>query len=562
MADGLLKRIARAIRNEPRDDPRQHQQTVVTTPRAGGDISPYRTVNRDRALGHTVAPPGARQQWELYRAREESRDLALTSPIWGGYVHFARVQALGYEFSRLQFDRLTRADKTRLKEPIGWLRREWNIYQRLRGVGGTGQNVHQLAGSVLHHVDVDGDCFMLPRMANGRRVWDLHPGDALSESTFHIGLGEQGGNRQLGVEIDAHGKPLAYYFGEGGKLSALNWGYPNYSSSTKEVRVSAAMVEHVRDRSGEITAVRGWPRCTTSLDDIARLDEWYSALVRSATLRASIGLALEKETSFGSPADVGGGLAPGDIARQLGQEGTMSQGATAEALGAEDLRPYQEFVGKWGGIMEMLPGYKVKEVGTGAPTAQEAAAIGMLERRVCAALRTTPATLLGDYKALSFSGGQLGHMQERQAIEDRQMILSMQFYTPVYSGFFLDRWLPMQSMFSQLTPDDFKLLGWPAFVLRNYPIVDKTKLVAPILMAWEKGAMTYPEMRRELGWSGVNVEETIEEWKENRRMLGLPETPSQGGPAFGGDDEPLDDDDDGNDDNDDDEESDDDDGDS
>ena len=59
------------------------------------------------------------------------------------------------------------------------------------------------------------------------------------------------------------------------------------------------MVEHIRDRSGEITAVRGWPRCTTVVDDIARLDEWYSALVRSATLRASVGLALEKDAVYG-----------------------------------------------------------------------------------------------------------------------------------------------------------------------------------------------------------------------------------------------------------------------
>ena len=61
-------------------------QTVVTSPRAGGNTGPYRSVNRDRPLQATVAPPGARQQWELHRVREESRDLELRSPIWGGYV--------------------------------------------------------------------------------------------------------------------------------------------------------------------------------------------------------------------------------------------------------------------------------------------------------------------------------------------------------------------------------------------------------------------------------------------------------------------------------------------
>ena len=32
-------------------------------------------------------------------------------------------------------------------------------------------------------------------------------------------------------------------------------------------------------------------------------------------------------------------------------------------------------------------------------------------------------------------------------------------------------------------------------------------------------------MRAELGYSGANVDDVIEEWKENRRKLGLPETP-------------------------------------
>ena len=194
----------------------------------------------------------------------------------------------------------------------------------------------------------------------------------------------------------------------------------------------------------------------------------------------------------------------------------------------------------------------MKKIHTGAPTSQEATAIGMLERRVCAALRTTPATLLGDYKALSFSGGQLGHLQERQAVEDRQMVLAMQFYRPVFSDFLMARWMRLITMFSALVPDDLALLRWPTFALRKYQVLDKGRLVTPILTAWEKGAMTYPEMRAELGLSGANVEETIEEWKENRRMLGLPETPDTSSAAPVEDDEPIDEDDDEDDDTDDD----------
>ena len=91
-----------------RDNPNGKMATTVTSPRNRGDIGPYRTVNRDKVVGSTIAPPGARQQWQLYRAREECRDLELRSPILGGYVRFVRIQCLGYQPSALHFDRLTK----------------------------------------------------------------------------------------------------------------------------------------------------------------------------------------------------------------------------------------------------------------------------------------------------------------------------------------------------------------------------------------------------------------------------------------------------------------------
>ena len=267
---------------------------VTTSPRAQGDVSPYRTVNRDRVMEATNAPPGARQQWQLYRVREESRDLELRSPIWGGYVRYNRIQVIGYDLARLQFDRLTKEQATRLEEVTKHLRQAWRRFQVIPDVGGTGSTIHQMAGSVMHHLDVDGDCFLTRRGPADKRVWDLHPGDALAEHERHIAA--TGGNaRQLGVETDRHGRPVAYLFGAGGDLSRLNWGYSSYGGTASNVRrVAAGRVLHVRDRSGEVTAVRGWPRCTTVIEDIARLDEWYSALVRSATMRAAVGVALQK----------------------------------------------------------------------------------------------------------------------------------------------------------------------------------------------------------------------------------------------------------------------------
>ena len=181
---------------------------------------------------------------------------------------------------------------------------------------------------------------------------------------------------------------------------------------------------------------------------------------------------------------------------------------------------YMEFARNAGTVMEMDPGWKVTGIPSPAPTAQESAAIGMLERRVCAALRTSPATLLGDYKALSFSGGQLAHLQERQAIEDRQMMLAMQFYarcTRIGSG----RWLEFVAMFPAVQPADLDALLYPQFRLRRYQILDKAKATKPVLEAFAAGLLTYAECRAELGFFGVDVDATIQEWREDREKLGI-----------------------------------------
>ena len=489
--------------------------TVVTSPRNRGDVGPYQDSNRDKPITSTRAPPGARQQWQLYRVRETSRDLELRSPIWGGYVKFMRVQCVGFDLARLLFDRLTTEQKGRLGEVTKHLRQEWNRYQMIRGVGGTGRSIHQMAGAALHHVDVDGDCFLMNRGPPGKRVWDLLPGDALAEGQFRTssGMGVNGGNRQLGIETDGYGLPTAYYFRNGGRIAALNVEHSSFGAQGGSgVGVPARRVQHIRDLSGEVTAVRGWPRCTGVIEYIARLDEWFASMVRSSTTRASIGIALKRMEGMGA-ADVFG--APDDMgAASPEKESTI-----------ERLPRYQEFQRNAGSVMEMDPGWEVQNIQSPAPSSQEASAMEMLMQIVASALRVSPATLFGNYKAISFSAGQLAALIERQNIKDRQMILSTQFYAPIYRDWLTARWMNVVSMFPEVMPADLDALQYPTIGLREYQVLDPARLVTPLMTAWEKGLMTYAEVRSMLGYSGANVDDVIEQWKEDRRRLGLPETP-------------------------------------
>ena len=498
---------------------------VATNPRARGEVTPYRTVNRDRVMEATIARPGARQVWQLHRVREDSRDLEIRSSIWGGWVRFARIQAIGYELSRLQFDGMTDEQATRLAEPVRYLRKQWRRQQKIRHMGGAGQTIHQLAGQVLHHVLVDGDCFVTRRRGPKGTIWDLHAGDALAESENALQLGSDE-SVILGVVQDPYGNPIAYLFNDGGRPAQANFTIATYASTVAVMRVPAAGVLHIRDRSGDSTIARGWPRCTTVLDEIARLNEFDEAFVRSATLRASIGVFLEQELFAAGAAD--GGRGPGDFARTTGEGGfTTENPGNAEG---ELVRPYQEFAAKAGTFTELDPGYTAKKIDTGNPTADEAAVLAKLLQRVCAALRTTPATLLGDYSSLSFSAGQLGHMQERQAVEDMQMVLVNQLYEPLYEDFVRARWVALVAEFPAIDPtEDFEALWYPSIRLKKYQILDKGRLVVGLLKAWEAGMYTYAEVREELGASGENADEVIAQWKKDRAALGLPESPTQAG---------------------------------
>ena len=502
---------------------------VVTSPRSRGDIGPYRTVNRDRAIEATNAPPGNRQIWQLHRAREECRDLALRSGVLAAWLKWARDNAVGDEPARLKFTRFSKDQSARLAEPARYLQREFMRHQLIPGIGGRGQTVHQMAGQVLYHVLIDGDCFVRRRRGDGGRVWDLMPGDALAES--QTTMGSRGGkNVTLGVETDRYGKPIAYHVGEGGS-PRFNWNYAPYASSTNAERVLAKHILHIRDRSAESTAARGWPWPTAVIGLIAREDEWLEALARAATLRASIGLALQNKDGYGEE-DLGEDPYE-DRTRSVGEE--TAEGSADQFSGGE-VRPYQEFAAKAGSMMKIEAGWELVNIDTGSPTSNEIEGIATVLRLISSALRCSPATLFGDYKSISFSSAQAAHIQERQGIEYMQMILANQYYSPLYADWLLPRWTNVVAEFPEIDPvEDFDALLNPTMVLRKYPVVDKGRLVKPMMEGFNQGILDLAEVRAELGYSGVDLESFIERWKEHRRALGLPETPTEKNAAPPGD---------------------------
>ena len=59
--------------------------------------------------------------------------------------------------------------------------------------------------------------------------------------------------------------------------------------------------------------------------------------------------------------------------------------------------------------------------------------------------------------------------------------------------------MKMAQMFSELLPTDMQTLLYPKHRMREYQVIEKSKLIPPLMMAWEKGLYTYLEVRGRTG---------------------------------------------------------------
>ena len=463
----------------------------------------------DRAIGYTIAPPAARQVWELRRARDESRQLALAQPHFRAFVKWAKVQAVGAGRSRLVFERVTDDDRARLRDPIEYLRDEWRAFHRYP-IGGRDETLPQLAGNILHHVLVDGDCFVLPYLEAGRQRYQFYAGDALAENAQTLVGARRNRERALGITVDRRGRPTAYHFANRGDFRTL--GYLSHLAGSDTLDVRASRVWHMRERRENGQVLRGWPWPVSVISLLSILDQFDEAFIRAATRRAAIGLAVIQD-----PELVATTAHRRSEPRPVWEQG-RTDGESGEALPE---RAYQRAMTEAGETFVFDPGYRPADIFPGVPSPQEGVIIERIEKRICGGLRVSLATLLGDYQGQNFSSSQQGTLQEKETVEDLQLVLTEGLYGRVYTRFFLARWNGMLMRFPRLRPEDRVLLAWPELRLRQYVVLEKHRVIPAVLKAFLRGLYTWAEARDLLGESAADRESFFAEWKADMDALGI-----------------------------------------
>ena len=493
--------------------------------------------SRDRPIGYTIAPTPARQIWELRRIRDESRQLSLTSPHFVAFLEWAKCVVCGQEPFGLRFPAMPREERDRLRDPARELRDEWRSYQDTE-IGMRDETLAELVGQVQDWMLVDGDSFIMPLMqSDGTWRYMGYPGDALAETSHHpgtIGAGRQP-QRALGYEVDEWGRAIRYFFGQRARFRSI--GYTTYTSDIDAMEVDARHVWHIRERRRHGWSLRGWPRITAAFDYLARLKEFDESFIRAAIRRAGAAIALQRD--LGNTFDDTDRDDEADL-RDLSDEQIGGES------GYEDEAPkkYQESQADAGNLLELAPGYKATSISTGSPSPQEEAIVKLFDNRIAASLGVSYMTLTGSYSGTSYSGGQLGLLGDRRTAEDLQGRARGQIIGRIYRQHWLARaWVNLLIRYPRLRPGDFPIFAGARHTMPRMPVLEKGKILAAAGKAFSEGVIDLVAARAEAGYPTDDVEAVIEEWREQRDMLGPTTADAVPAPAPGGGDEEEDEDD-------------------
>ena len=507
ISSGLNKLAVFIEGEDPRTNAQVAKKGAFGVFRGRGQTNLY-----DKVLYPTTSTPAARQTYELRRARDESRNMYLTSPIWAAFVNWAKVQVLGNGRARLAFPLIDRENHKRLEEAIRMIRAEWQEFS-MQKIGSRGETLGELAAHALHHRLVDGDAFLI--LYNKGRNLSFYPGDALVEEDVQHLNGPR--NRALGITYDDNGKAVTYHFANSekfGPIGVWSYGFPTYMD------VPASRVLHIRDRRGNGSTLRSYPVCLAAIDDLSRITEIARAFTRSAVRRASAPAVLQRnlDETFSRP------VSYPDAASQDGDSDDSDQKVP--------LPEYLMEASKAGDVVTLADGYSAADPFTVHPNADEHQQIIQIELRICAALGVSRTTLLGDMASTNFSASQQNSLQETEKVTDLQLTIIDCLYRPVFGRFFKRNWYRWLRELPGVTATDMAMLSNVDFFIRKPAVLEVHRKVQAMVSAFNSGLYTMAMVHAELGQDTTDMDAFFSQIEEDHKRLEflkpqMPDLPSE-----------------------------------
>ena len=359
--------------------------------------------------------------------------------------------------------------------------RIWNAWANSKACDFDGRlNFYGLQQLAMETVALSGEVLIVRQPAANAdalpipmRVQVLEP-DYLDMSRNGM-IGPSGGQIIQGIEFDKQGRRTAYW------LFTAHPGSAAMNSRFESVRTPADRVLHIYrvDRPGQ---VRGVPWLASAITRLKDFDDFEDAELMQQKVAACFGAFV---TDMESPAT------------PIGAPGTANNGDDLDQL-------------EPGHIAYLKPGQTV--VFAQPPRAQDSGFSVRTLRRIAAGVGVTYEDISGDYSQVNFSSARMARLKHWQSVHGwRWHMLIPQLCDGVW------RWAMELAM---------AVNGWPAvpgaqWAAPPMPILEPDKEGLAYQRLVRIGAMTWPQMIRELGEDPVAQLDEIERFNQEMDERGI-----------------------------------------
>lgn len=376
---------------------------------------------------------------DLRLLRDRSRQLERDNAYAARYLELARENIIGPDGIRLQC-KITRPDGTLDTESNSAIESAWLDFSQAEHASVDGKHsLTQLAEAAVTAWKRDGGALLRLVPGYGRHAFavQLLDIDLLDHTLYQMPTARQNEIR-MGVEVDAWGKPLAYWL-----WTAHPADYFGYSQPRERIRVPAEEIIHLYTpaRPGQ---THGVPKCVAVMDALNTLGAYVEAEAVAARMGAAQAFVLEQDPNADGLDDD----APESIPLEL-------------EPGTGHLLP---------------PGVKMNQFKPEHPVAAFGPFTSVILRQVAVGYNVNYVSLTGDLSAVNYSSFRGGLLQERDGWRGDQRTVAEQVYRRIFLA-----WLPYAALTGAVPRSAYtawKRAGVAAWLGRGWPWVDPEKDIA------------------------------------------------------------------------------------
>jgi lambda family phage portal protein len=293
-------------------------------------------------------------------------------------------------------------------------------------------------------------------------------------------------DRTQGIELDALGRPVAYWLTERHPGEPSGWGRTMLDAPR---RIPAEQVVHLfRAHMARPGQVRGVPDLAPVMTRLASLDEFEDAIIEQAKIAACLVAFVHSS----APADAGPLERKDADALAAERRRTMAPGMIERLLNGEEVTMNQP--PQMAGV-EVLPRHTLRAIATG--------------------LGLTYDLVTGDLTGANYSSLRAGRLTVRRMIERDQWLMAVPMWCePIARGF------TRAAQMRGVLPD--RAGTWPLeFGPPAFPFVDPLKDALAIKAQLRMGLLNWGQAVAEAGWDPREQASKIAEWNAEHDRLGL-----------------------------------------